>query len=238
MITVVSPPDLDSTSHSSRDTGTGIALTIPHTLVSSPGDNRLLLVGIACKGSDGRCYPSEQASFGTGSDTIPLTELGATNWVNSTGTAIYYALDADLPEPGAYTVTLLNDFNGNNALSAHVMELSGVEQDQFWADHEGVTNSASCSNGSAGQADVQVTLSSLPSGSRVFAVVAGQGGSIYTNALAPLLDDVIGSQSQNNVGFGTGWSPNEVSGSQTPAFELALCNSSNLYAVGIRPASD
>lgn len=58
-----------------------------------------------------------------GADTIPLTQLGATNLVNSTGAAIYYALDEDLPEPGAYTVTLLNNFNGSNALSAHVMEL-------------------------------------------------------------------------------------------------------------------
>ena len=239
IITVVSPPNLDETSHTSRDTSTGTALTISHTLVSSPGDYRLLLVAVACKGnSTANCYPGTQATFGSGSDTIPLAQLGATNLVNQTGAAIYYALDEDLPEPGTYTVTLLNLSNGSNALSAHVMELTGVEQDQFWQAHGGVTNSASCSTGSAGQADVQVTLNGLPSGSRVLAVVAGAGGSIYTNALAPLLDDVIGSQSQNNVGFGTAWSPNEVSGTQTPAFELALCNSSNLYAVGIRPESD
>lgn len=238
IITVVSPADLGNTSHSSRDTGSGTALTIAHTIVSSPGNNRLLLVGVACRGNAGHCYPSDQATIGNGSTTIPLTQLGATSVLNATGAAIYYALDEDLPGPGNYTVTLLNDSDGNNALSAHVMELTGVEQDQFWADHEGTTNGANCNNGGSGVADIQVTLNSLPAGSRVFAVVAGQGSSIYTNALAPLLDDVIGSQSQNNVGFGTAWSPNEVSGSVTPAFELALCNTSNLYAVGIRPASD
>lgn len=72
----------------------------------------------------------------------------------------------------------------------------------------------------------------------MLAVVATAGGTVYTNALPSLLDDVIGSQSQNNLGFGTGWSPSEVSGTQTPALELAYCNSSNLYAVGIRPESD
>lgn len=239
IIALVSPPDPDDTSHSSRDTGSGTALTIPHTLLSSPGDNRLLLVGLACKGSDtARCYPSVEASFGTGSDTIPLIQLGATSVQNTTGAAIYYALDADLPVPGNYTVTLLNSFNGYNALSAHVMELTGVEQDQFWAARAGVTNANNCNIGAAGQADIQTTLASLPTGSRIYAVVAGQGSSIYTNALAPLLDDIIGSQSQNEVGFGTGWSISEVSGSQTPAFELAYCNTSNLYAVGIRPESN
>jgi hypothetical protein len=219
-----------------QDTGTGTALTIPHTLESAAGRNRLLLVGVACKGNTGKCHPTVEASYGTSTTRINLTALGSVTQ-GTYGTSIYYALDADLPAPGSYTLRLLNNYEGYNALAAQIVEFTGVEQATFGSSPKYSAKSGGCGT-------LQAQFTALPTGSHAYVVAGSQTNGVYTNVVDPL-DDLIGSQTQYELGFGTGHTRDPtttgsiaVNDSFQPLDAGKYCNNMSMYTVALRPQVD
>ena len=143
---------------------------------------------------------------------------------------IFYALDSALPAPGTYTVTLnRNDEWGS--VSADVIELSGAEQQTFFADHAGSSKDTPCNDG----ADATVAFSNLSAGSLIYAVGGGNGSAGSTTGTSPLT--LATNQFANFIVLGSGYS-DQVSGSVNAALEFTGCSRSVLYAVAVRPDAE
>ncbi len=211
---------------SSSDTGgSGPPVTFSHTLEGASGTQRLILVGVVCRGNSAGDCTMTTATYGS----AQLTLLGSVFLVDSSA-QIFYALDNALPAPGSYTVTLdRNDEWGS--VAADVIEFSGAEQQTFYADHAGDTSSANCDDGT----DTAVSLGNLPAGSVIYAVGGGNAPSGSAKAGAPL--SLASSHFADYIVLGSGYS-GALSGSATPAFDFAGCYQSVMYAVGVRPERD
>jgi len=210
----------------SSDTGgSGPAVTFSHTLEGALGTQRLLLVGVLCRGNTAADCAMTTATYGS----TQLTLLDDVFLVDSSA-QIFYALDSALPAPGTYTVTLnRNDEWGS--VSADLIEFSGVEQQTFFADHAGSSKDSLCSDG----ADATVAFSGLSAGSVIYAVGggSGSGGSAMETSTLTLAT----SQFSNFIVLGSGYS-SKVSGSVNAALEFTGCSRSVVYAVAVRPDTD
>jgi hypothetical protein len=217
---------LNYDSWGSSDTGgSGPPVTFSHTLQGGPGSFRLVLVGVLCRGNSAADCTLTTATYGS----TPLTLLGSV-FLTDSSAQLYYALDSTLPAAGSHTVTLnRNDEWGS--VSAHLIEYSGAEQQTFFADHDGATSNANCSNG----ADTTVSLTGLPPGTEIYAIGGGHGEAGSATAAGPLT--LAMSQAANFIVLGSGYS-GEVSGSVNAAFDFTGCYRSVMYAVGVRPESD
>lgn len=210
----------------SSDTGgSGPAVTFSHTLEGALGTQRLLLVGVLCRGNSAADCALTTATYGS----TQLTLLDDVFLVDSSA-QIFYALDSALPAAGTYTVTLnRNDEWGS--VSADVIEFSGAEQQTFFADHAGSSNDSPCSDG----ADATVEFSGLPAGSVVYAVAGGSGSA--GSAMGTSTLTLATSQFANFIVFGSGYS-GQVSGSLNAALAFTGCTRSVSYAVAVRPDTD
>ncbi len=215
-----------------ENTGSNGALTVSHDLMTDAGNHRLLLVGLICRASTAANCAMTTATYGT----TQLTQLGTSPWGNASQAAIYYALDADLPASGTYTLTLENDHQGWGSLSAQIIEITGAEQDTFFADSGGEHVALACT----GNSDISVGLAGLPAGSYLYALGGGYGGSdqttTTTSVSSPLADSISDSY-LNEILLGTGLS-GSVSGDHTITFDLDGCYEPVAYAVGVRPESN
>jgi hypothetical protein len=216
---------VNSGSFGSQDTGgSGPPVTIEHTLEGAPGTQRLVLVGITCRDND-NC-PLTTATYGQ----VALRRLDET-FLDDSAAKIFYALDADLPAAGTYTVTL--DKNDNwGSISAEVVELSGAEQDTFSASVVKTTTSQSCDDG----VDSSATLKGLPPGSLVYAVAGGPHDTAGTCSVLPPLS-LSACRSENYLLLSSASAEN-LEGDVTVTFDLTTCFRSEMVAVGVRPESD
>ncbi len=98
-------------------------VSIPHSLETSAGNGRMVLVGLLGGGNN----IGEREPTSITYDGAPLTQVAQAqpgNWVYA---AIYYILDGDLPVgPGDYSLDITNP-NGQ-AYIGNVVELMGVDQ--------------------------------------------------------------------------------------------------------------
>jgi hypothetical protein len=222
---------VNSSAYGSQDTASSTAhLTFTHTLQKASNTQRLLLVGIMCRGNNQTRCLLTTAKYGT----ADLTLLGQSSTSNNSVAEIYYALDATLPGAGTYTVDLRNDAQGWGAITAQVIELNGAAQTSFAAAVGGATNGNSCS---AGSPDTTVALSSLPNGSAIYAVGGGFSGSAGTSSVSAPLMASLSSIDQNGILFGSGLA-SQISGTQNATMNFNGCNASAMYAVGVRPESN
>ncbi len=150
----------------SFDTGAngGEPLVIEHTLVRAAGTQRLILVGVLCRGNSAANCAIEYVRYGSAELTL-LNEV----FLTDSAVKIYYALDSTLPAPGTYSVSIKRN-NDWGSLAAEVTEWNGAEQDTFYADHAVAVDDFNCNN-SAGPS---LTLEELPRGSIVYAVGGAQ----------------------------------------------------------------
>lgn len=222
-----------------KDTSDNSNLTFSHTLQTASGNFRLVLVGVACKAnanSAALCTPV--VSYGA----TTMTQLGTTVSRDNSYASLFYLLDVGLPVPGPYTVTV-NPGDGWTAVAAQILELRGVEQNQFWAAFATATG-GDCLNtppGGVGN-DLSAALNNLPAGSRIYALGSAYSyGSVAATAASPL--SLLGSPRTVTGNFGLtlagGWTNATVTGNQTAAFALPNnCNSSTMFAVAIRPEAN
>lgn len=214
---------LNSGTWGSSDTGgSGPPVAFSHTLQGAAGTQRLVLVGVVCRGNSASDCTATTATYGS----TQLTLLDDVFLVDSSA-QIFYALDSALPAPGSHTVTInRNDEWGS--VAADVIEFSGAEQQTFFAAHGGNSKDSPCSDG----ADAAVAFSNLPAGSVIYAVGGGNGGS--GSAMGTSTLSLITSQFTNYIVLGSGYS-SPVSGSLSAALDFTGCNRSVLYAVAVRP---
>jgi hypothetical protein len=221
----------DTATYFESISGTG-TLAFSHTLQTALGNQRLVLVGYLCRGNNTTdCTPT--VTYGS----TPMLQLGTTVGGSTQYAGIFYLLDAALPGAGAYTVTL--DPPNDSGYAAQILELAGVEQDTFYAAFGNNANNNNCTN-TAGN-DVSVSLASLPTGSRIYALAGG-----YTNAtvtITPqsplsLLNSAGTLVSGVQLGFGGAWTNSTVSGTQSAPFQLSGCDRSVMFAVGLRPEAN
>lgn len=210
----------------SSDTGgSGAPVTFSHTLEGAAGTQRLLLVGVVCRGNSAGDCTMTTATYGS----TQLTLLGAVFLVDSSA-QIFYALDSALPAPGTHTVTLnRNDEWGS--VSADVIEFSGAEQQTFFAAHAGSSKDSACSGGT----DATVAFSDLSAGSVIYAVGGGNGSA--GSAMETSTLELATSQFANFIVLGSGYS-GKVAGSVDAALEFTGCSRSVLYAVAVRPDTE
>src|SRR5690606_2360518 len=116
-------------------------LTLSHTLSGAPSTERLIVVGVGCKGNNVAACTLSTAKYGSAN----LELLGRTSLSNQHLTAIYYLLDDDLPSPGVHLVDLATPTTGYGALAAEVIELSGAEQSTF-PHQQGMDTGGNCSS--------------------------------------------------------------------------------------------
>ncbi len=207
----------------SSDTGgSGAPVTFSHSLEGAPGTQRLVLVGVLCRGNSAADCTMTTATYGS----TQLTLLDDVFLVDASA-QIFYALDSALPAAGTHTVTLdRNDEWGS--VSADVIEFSGAEQQTFFADHAGSSVNSACSNG----ADAVVEFTDLSAGSVIYAVGGGNGSggsAMGTSALT-----LANSRFANFIVLGSGYS-GKVSGAANAVLDFTGCSRSVLYAVAVRP---
>ncbi len=215
----------------SADTGgSGPGVTINHILEGVRGTQRLVLVGVVCRGSSSTDCTMTTATYGG----VALKRLNTAgqSFLTDSGVEMFYLLDADLPAPGTYPVVIdRNDAWGS--ISIDVVEFSGAEQDTFYAAAAGATKNANCNDG----ADATVQLSGLPPESAVYAVSGGHYEGVQSSAAAVAPLALSSSSTENYITFGATYGT-RLSGNVSVTMNLAGCYRSVIYAVGIRPESN
>ena len=206
----------------SQDTGgSGPSLKIQHTLQSSAGTGRLVLVGIVCRDYSG-CSLT-RATYG-GAQLSLLEKIALSN---STA-AIYYALDAALPAPGTYTVEL-DKGDAWGSISAEVLEFRDVSQSAPFAVIGKTSSPDRCDTTGA----LSVQLDALPAGSIVYAV---GGGDRDAEAAVSTQSPLSLSQSEDSdfTTFGSAYS-DRLTGRAVAVFDFSGCIQAVMMAVGVRP---
>jgi hypothetical protein len=217
------------TSDTSDTGGSGPGVTMNHVLQGVLGTQRLVLVGVVCRGGTAADCTMTTATYGG----IALKRLNAQGDVYhpETGIEMFYLLDADLPAPGTHSVVIDRN-NQWGSIAVDVIEFSGAEQDTFFAAKAGATKTAACSAG----ADATAELTGLPPESAVYAVSGGNHLSTgEATAAAPLT--LAAASSSDFITFGTGYGT-RLSGTVAVSMNLTGCNNSAIYAVGVRPESN
>ncbi|MBN2196302.1 MAG: hypothetical protein JW751_26045 [Polyangiaceae bacterium] len=151
-------------------TATGAAtsnLDLTYNLQTATGNNRLLLVGLACRGNNAaQAQPDEVRFNGV---TGPSLTLANSAWSqNQAWAGIYYLRDAQLPGPGSYHLIVSGVEFG---VRAYVAELRGVNQ------NTPVSASAVTQNGPDCGGVARSTSVAVPNQGWAFDVFATWGGS-------------------------------------------------------------
>ena len=153
-------------------------------------------------------------------------------FIEDSSAKIFYALDQDLPDKGAYDVTIQRN-NDWGSLGAEVIEFTGADQDTFYAAYANTADDTNCNNSTG----PQILLEDLPLGSVVYAFGGGATGATTGAAAATLPLQLSASSSGAYVVVGSGYTGRD-SGDITAHLNFSACYRSVMVAVGIRPEKD
>jgi hypothetical protein len=205
------------------------ALSLSHTLVSSRGQYRMVLVAVASLGANATAARPELVTYA--GRAMRAYGNPATYGTPSAFVAYYYLLDSELPAaPGAATVVIDSRPDSQLArLEANVLEFRGVEQATPIDSVVGATG-----GGCGAVATLQISV--VTSGSFVYSLAAYEWGSPATplGTLTQTLDENINFGNLRGVG---GFRGPLNAGNYSVGWSTQSCNNSAHRVIAIRPAT-
>lgn len=203
--------------------GTNGKLDFSHTLATAPGRGRLVVVVVGSDGSSQSASATSSASYDGKSMTLAKQVWGG----NRVTASVYYIKDANLPGPGAYTVSVSG---GDYVKVANVYELRGMDQG----------SPVEATGGSAGNScvgdDPSDTVGGSTEGAFVVSVVAAFGlnlGAPNGNPQAPL--EAYTNQA-GSLGFKSGYLLNAPAGTKVVGWDMTSCEHSAHALAAFKPA--
>lgn len=193
--------------------GTNTKLDISHALQTPAGRGRVVVVVVGSDGSSQSASATSSASY----DGKSMT-LAKQVWSGSRVTAsIYFIKDANLPAPGAYTISISG---GDYVKVANVIELRGIDQTTTV---EATGGSAGGDCASDGPSD---TITTGTANDFIVSAVAAFGlnsGSPKGNPQSPV--EAYTNQA-GSLGFKAGYLLNAASGMRSIGWDMTSCNPS------------
>ena len=203
--------------------GTNSKLDFSHTLATTAGRGRLVVVAAVSDGSSQAASATTSASYDGKSMTL-AKQVWSGNRVTA---SLYYVKDATLPAPGTYTVSISG---GDYVKIANVYELRGIDQTAP-LEAVGGGSGGDCASDSPSDGITTVTTNAF-----VVSAVAAFGlnlGSPNGNPRAPV--EAYTNQA-GSLGFKSGYLLNSATGAHTVGWTMTSCNPTAHALAAFKPA--